>query len=224
MNELQSSILKKIESYVSDKMNSVDAGHDMRHIYRVLKNAQKINETEQGDGFLIKAGVLLHDITDEKLFDKNQAEIDLEIFLEKIGLGEPLIKNIFKIINAVSFGSEIDGSGDLTLEQKVVRDADRLDAMGAIGIARTFHYGGSKNREIFNPDFPPQTYRTTQEYRKSVSPTINHFYEKLLLLKNKMETNTGRQRAEERHNYMVGFLRQFYKEMDEEGFSLDGNN
>ena len=212
-------LLKDIELYVEEKMRMVDAGHDMSHIRRVLANAKNINEVEQGDVFLIEASVLLHDITDEKLFVKKEAEKELVIFLTKIGIEKDLVEKLICIINSVSFGGELDGTVMLTLEQKVVRDADRLDAIGAIGIARTFHYGGNKNREIYNPDILPQTYQSTQEYRKSNSPTINHFYEKLLLLKDKMETECGKQLAEKRHDYMLGFLKQFY---DEVGQNVEG--
>ncbi len=210
-------LLKDIEQYVAEKMKMVDAGHDMSHIRRVLANAKSINEVEKGDVFLIEAGVLLHDITDEKLFVKEEAEEELVVFLIKIGIERQLVNKLIAIVNSVSFGAELNGEVTLTLEQKVVRDADRLDAIGAIGIARTFHYGGSKNREIYNPDILPQTYQSTQEYRKSNSPTINHFYEKLLLLKDKMETACGKQLAEKRHDYMLGFLKQFYDEVGQNG-------
>lgn len=145
-------------------------------------------------------------------------------FFERIGLPIETGVSLLNIINAVSFGAGIEGVETLSLEQKIVRDADRLDAIGAIGIARTFHYGGRKNREMFNDAYPPQTYQTSEDYRNNTSPTIHHFYEKLLLLKDKMETPSGRRMAVERHNYMLGFLKQFYREIDEEGFALDGYN
>ncbi len=202
-------------------MNSVDAGHDMSHIRRVIKNAIRINEDEGGDSFLVVVGALLHDITDEKLFDKNEAEKELNCFFNQIGLDKSINQKLLDIINAVSFAAEFDGSHELTLEQKVVRDADRLDALGAIGIARAFHYGGSKNRELFNPKIPPQVYQSKEEYRKSDSPTINHFYEKLLLLKDRMETQTGKRLAGQRHEFMIRFLNQFYEETGEKGFELE---
>jgi len=213
-------LLKDIEQYVEDKMKMVDAGHDMNHIYRVLANAKKINKVEQGNVFLVEAGVLLHDITDEKLFEKEKAEKELNSFLLGLGIKQELSETLFGIINAVSFGAEFDKKKQLTIEQKIVRDADRLDAIGAIGIARTFHYGGRKNREIFNKAIAPQVYQSTKEYRNSDAPTINHFYEKLLLLKDKMETNYGKQMAEQRHVFMLEFLEQFYKDVGESGFTL----
>lgn len=221
MKQNYTSILEHILKYVSDKLKIVDAGHNMSHVERVLKNAKRINELERGDAFLIEAGVLLHDVTDEKLFDKTLAEQELKVFLHQIGLKDKIINCLFDIINSVSFGAELDGSNPLMIEQKVVRDADRLDAMGAIGIARAFHYGGGINRQIFDPTIPPQRYSNTQEYRKSTAPTINHFYEKLLLLKDRMETPTGKSLAVQRHQYMIGFLNQFYDEMGEEGFKAE---
>ena len=200
-------------------MKAVDAGHNMSHVERVLKNAKRINQFERADAFLVEAGVLLHDVTDEKLFDKIEAELELKIFLRQIGIEDEIVELLLDIINSVSFGSEFDGTSPLTLEQKVVRDADRLDAMGAIGIARAFHYGGSINRQIFDPAVPPRKYKNKEEYRNSIAPSINHFYEKLLLLKDRMETPTGKALALQRHQYMLGFLNQFYDEMGEEGFS-----
>ncbi len=219
MKDNPTSILKHIHKYVADKMKVVDAGHNMSHVERVLKNAKQINQFEKGDAFLVEAGVLLHDVTDEKLFDKSAAEHELKIFLRQIGVEDKMIDLLLGIINSVSFGSEFDGVNQLTLEQKVVHDADRLDAVGAIGIARAFHYGGSINRQIFDAAVPPKKYRNTQEYRNSTAPTINHFYEKLLLLKDRMETPTGKFLALQRHQYMLGFLNQFYDEMGEVGFS-----
>ncbi len=210
--------IEKIRNYASKKLEIVDAGHGFSHVERVLENARHINASEKGNWFLIEAGVLLHDVTDEKLFDKARAESELHSFLIEINLDLKSIQSIFNIINAVSFGGEFDHSNELSVEQKVVRDADRLDAIGAIGIARTFHYGGSKNREIFNPGFPPQKYNSTKEYRQTTSPTINHFYEKLLLLKDRMETSTGKKIAEQRHQFMLDFLSQFYKELGVQGF------
>ncbi|MCW3804343.1 HD domain-containing protein [Plebeiibacterium marinum] len=218
MNSHQEELLKHIYDYVSDKLKHVDAGHDLSHVLRVLHNAIHINGVEKANGFLVEAGALLHDITDEKLFDKSKAEHELHCFLHEIGLKDKEVLQIFEIINAVSFGSEFDKDRVLTPEQKVVRDADRLDALGAIGIARTFHYGGSKDRELFNPEIPPMAYQSTQEYRNSTSPTINHFYEKLLLLKDRMETEMGKELAKERHLFMEGFLKQFYSEIGHDGF------
>ncbi|TLX77590.1 HD domain-containing protein [Labilibacter sediminis] len=220
MTSHQSFLLNQIKKYASNQLNAVDAGHDLTHIHRVLENARRINEIEKGDAFLIEAGVWLHDVTDEKLFDKQKAEAYLISFLKEIKVEEELISTLVNLINSVSFGSEFNGSKVLSKEQMIVRDADRLDAMGAIGIARTFHYGGSKNRELFNASIPPKTYASTEDYRKSESPTVNHFYEKLLLLKDKMETSTGKTMAEERHNFMLNFLKQFYAEIGEKGFSL----
>ncbi len=221
MNKDQLKYLKQIKDYVISKMESVDAGHDFSHIQRVLFNAVEINKKEHADEFFVEAGVLLHDVTDEKLFDRLKAEDELKNFLNKIGLSTDDITRLLDIIDVVSFGKEFDKKKELTLEQKVVCDADRLDAIGAVGIARTFHYGGSKNREIFNLEIPPRKYQSTKEYRKSTSPTINHFYEKLLLLKDKMQTGTGKSLAIERHRFMLDYLKQFYLELGVEGFKLE---
>jgi uncharacterized protein len=218
MNFSQLSVLKSIENYVVEQLLSVDAGHDMSHINRVLTNARIINQEENGDAFLVEAGVLLHDVTDEKFFDKVAAEEKLQDFLKEQGMADDVVGQLLDIIRHVSFGNEFDCSVPLTLEQKIVRDADRLDAIGAIGIARTFHYGGSKNREIFNADIPPQCYQSTSEYRNSQGPTVNHFYEKLLLLKDRMETESGRKMAEKRHLFMLKYLEEFYDEIGEKGF------
>ncbi len=221
MNADRAGLLRQIKDYVIEKLKYVDAGHDFSHIQRVLHNAVEINKKEKADDFFVEAGVLLHDITDEKLFNKVKAEEELKHFLSKIGLSSKEVSRLFNIIDVISFGKEFDKKKELTLEQKVVCDADRLDAIGAVGIARTFHYGGNKNREIFNKNIPPQKYQSTKEYRKSTSPTINHFYEKLLLLKDKMETDTGKTMAIERHRFMLEYLKQFYLEMGVEGFVLD---
>jgi uncharacterized protein len=214
--------LDQIRDYVSERLLTVDSGHDFSHVQRVLANAIQINVTEKGDSFLVEAGALLHDITDEKLFDKKKAEEDLVEFLGCIGLDSCRINEIIVIINRVSFGAEFGQRVSLSVEQKVVRDADRLDAMGAIGIARAFHYGGSRNREIFNSDIPPVQYSSTTEYRNSTAPTINHFYEKLLLLKDRMETPTGQKLAEQRHQFMLTYLKHFFNEIGFDGdWSLD---
>ncbi len=211
----ENQIISKTTDYVKAKLSQVDAGHNFSHIERVLKNALVINKLEKGDSFLIEMGVLLHDIADEKLFDREVAETELKDFLKNINVKPEDVDSLFEIIHAVSFGNEFDVSHVLTVEQKIVRDADRLDAIGAIGIARTFHYGGSKNREIYNKSIPPQKYTSKEAYRSSTSPTINHFYEKLLLLKDRMETKEGKRLAEERHEFMQLFLKQFYDEMGE---------
>ena len=213
-------LLNQIIQYATSQLGSVDAGHDITHVHRVLENSRQINKVEKGDEFIVEAGVWLHDVTDEKLFDKDEAERNLWCFFEKIGVHKDLADLLINLIDSVSFGGEIDSSKELSKEQKIVRDADRLDALGAIGIARTFHYGGAMNREMFNASISPQIYTSTKEYRNSQSPTINHFYEKLLLLKDKMETQTGRELAQERHEYMLSFLKQFYAEIGKKGFSF----
>ncbi len=213
-------LLDQIKEYVSAQFSQVEAGHDMSHIFRVVKNALRINQKENGNPFLVEAGALLHDICDEKLFEKEQAEIQSRVFLQSLNLDSSIINSLFEIIHSVSFGNAINQKQSLNLEQKIVRDADRLDAIGAIGIARTFSYGGMKKRAFFDIDIPPVKHTSSESYRKSNSPTINHFYEKLLLLKDLMETKTGKLLAEQRHQFMLQYLEQFYSELDTKGFHL----
>ncbi len=215
MNLQDKDILCHITEYVQRKLKTAEAGHNFSHTERVLKNARQINMQEKGDPFMVEIGALLHDVTDEKLFNKMEAEKELNEFLFQVGLNGLQISRLFELINSVSFGNEFDGSFVLTKEQKVVRDADRLDAIGAIGIARTFHYGGTKNRELYNKDISPRQYSSQEEYRSSTSPTINHFYEKLLLLRDRMETQEGKRLAQERHAFMELFLKHFFDEVGE---------
>ncbi len=215
MSLSEKTILLRITEYVKRKLNEVDAGHNFSHTERVLNNARQINKHEKAETFIIEMGALLHDVTDEKLFNKREAEKELSAFLQQTGLHDLQISRLFELINSVSFGNEFESSAVLTKEQKVVRDADRLDAIGAIGIARTFHYGGTKNREIYNKEISPRLYSSRDEYRNSTSPTINHFYEKLLLLKDRMETQEGKRLAQERHDFMELFLEHFFNEVEE---------
>lgn len=211
--------IKRIEEYVSSKLSVVDAGHDMSHINRVVINAKVIQQQEGGRLFVVVAGALLHDILDEKLFDPTEAEFELRDFLKSIYISLDEINLLVSLIKCISYGSEFDNNkDDLFLEAKIVSDADKLDAMGAIGIARTFHFGGYKNRKIYDIDVSPVRYSSTKEYRKSAAPTINHFYEKLLLLKDKMKTKTGKLLAEQRHLFMEKYLKQFFEEIQENPF------
>lgn len=212
-----------IEQYVANQFNNVEAGHDLSHIERVYKNAIAINKKEKADSFLVEAAVLLHDIADEKLFIKEDAEAKLDLFFQEIQLNKTVANEIIDIIENVSFGNSIDKNIILSKEQKVVRDADRLDAIGAVGIARAFQYGGHKNRALIDIENPPQKYLSKEDYRNNNGSTINHFYEKLLLLKDKMETETGKELAQQRHDFMLSYLKQFYSEINFEGFSsLEG--
>ena len=213
-----SEIVNKTILFVKAKLDNAEGGHDWFHIERVYKNALSIADNENCNVLVVKLAALLHDIADSKFY-KGVETIGPKIareFLESENLDEESIQHVIHIIENISFkGGNIEKKFS-SIELDIVQDADRLDAMGAIGIARTFNYGGFKNRPLYNPSIAPNLHLSKEEYKNSVSPTINHFYEKLLLLKDKMNTETGKQIAQERHHYMEGFLSQFYAEWDGE--------
>lgn len=213
MNNQQ--LIDNTKQFVKDTLKNAEGGHDWFHTERVYKNALLISKGETVSKLVVELGALLHDIADSK-FNNGDDTIGPKIaaeFLVKQNVATDVINHVIKIIENVSFSSNIDKTAAFhSKELEVIQDADRLDALGAIGIARTFNYGGFKNRALYNPDIKPNLNLTKEEYKASTAPTINHFYEKLLLLKDKMNTKTGRKIAEERHNYMVDFLKQFYAE------------
>ncbi|VAW27118.1 HD domain protein, partial [hydrothermal vent metagenome] len=178
------------------------------------KLAVRIAEREKADLFVVNLGALLHDIADAKFHDGDETvgPQKAEDFLQSLSLPEEIISKILNIIRFVSFKNRDEKPADDSLELRIVQDADRLDALGAIGIARAFSYGGFKNREMYNPDILPKLKMNKAEYKKSESTTINHFYEKLLLLKEMMHTKTGKQLATKRHRFMEEFLKEFYAE------------
>ncbi|MFZ5966418.1 MAG: HD domain-containing protein [Bacillota bacterium] len=202
--------------YVRGKLEGEGSGHDWWHVYRVYKSAKAIAANEKADEFIVSLGALLHDIADFK-FHNGDMEVGPRVakeWLESLHVDEEIITHIEYIIRNVSFkGAKVKMTMD-TIEGKIVQDADRLDAIGAIGIARTFAYGGFKNREIYNPDVKPQIHETFEQYKSGSGHSINHFYEKLLLLKDMMNTETGRKMAEERHKFMEIYLKEFYDEWD----------
>jgi len=191
--------------FVKRELENAEGGHDWFHIERVYKNALLIANGEDCDILVVKLGALLHDIADSKFHngDETLGPKKARLFLESENVPEKTILHIINIIDNISFkgGNVIKNFHSLELD--IVQDADRLDAIGAIGIARTFNYGGFKNRSIYNPNIAPNLHMSNEEYKNSTAPTINHFYEKLLLLKDKMNTKTGIQIAEERHQFMV---------------------
>ncbi|MFD2567137.1 HD domain-containing protein [Pseudotenacibaculum haliotis] len=211
----QELIIENTVNFVKKTLENAEGGHDWFHIHRVYSNAKLIAEGEDVDAFVVSLGALLHDIADAKFYDGDESvgpRVARE-FLESQQVDEKVIIHIENIIKYISFKSSLDSENIFTSpELSVVQDADRLDAIGAIGIARCFNYGGFKNRVLYDPSISPNLNMTKEEYKKSASPTINHFYEKLLLLKDKMNTKTGKRIAEERHSYMEGFLTQFYNE------------
>ncbi len=202
--------------FVKETLAQAEGGHDWFHIERVYKNAVLIAATEVCNIEIVQLGALLHDIADSKFHDGDET-IGPKIarsFLETKNVASATIDHVIGIIENISFkGGNVERKFS-SIELDIVQDADRLDAIGAIGIARTFNYGGFKNRALYHPDIAPNLTMTKEEYKNSEAPTINHFYEKLLLLKDKMNTKTGKQIAQERHRYMEGFLEQFYAEWE----------
>lgn len=218
MQENKSDIINKTILFVKETLKGAEGGHDWWHIYRVWKNSKLINETEQAGSFIIELGALLHDIADSKFYDGNE-EIGPQkarVFLESLSVNEGDIEHIVNIIQNISYKGGNFKQNFQSSELDIIQDADRLDAIGAIGIARTFNYGGFKNRELYNPEIPPQLNMSKEEYKNSTAPTINHFYEKLLLLKDKMNTQTGKEIAQQRHLFMKQYLEQFYNEWEGE--------
>ena len=211
-------LINKTILFVKEKLENAEGGHDWFHIERVFKNAVLISKNEVCDVTVVKLGALLHDIADSKFHDGDETvgpRIARE-FLESENVDEEIIMHVVNIIENISYKGGNFEKKFSSIELDVVQDADRLDAIGAIGIARTFNYGGFKNRALYDPNIAPNSSMTKEEYKKNDSPTLNHFYEKLLLLKDKMNTQTGKQIAQERHRYMEGFLSQFYAEWDGE--------
>lgn len=205
-------------AFVKRELENAEGGHDWFHIERVYKNTLAIAKTEKCDLLVCQLGALLHDIADSK-FHNGDEEIGpkkARQFLESENVSEEVIEHVIQIIKNISFkGGNFEKQFN-SIELQIVQDADRLDAIGAIGIARTFNYGGFKNRVIYNPEISPNLKMSKEEYKNSEAPTINHFYEKLLLLKDKMNTESGKKIAAKRHVYMEDFLEQFYAEWNGE--------
>lgn len=204
--------------FVKNQLAHAEGGHDWFHIERVYKNALLIaeEEEEECDLSVVKLAALLHDIADSKFHDGDESvgPKTARTFLESQNVSEDIILHVIAIIENISFkGGNFEKKFN-SKELEIVQDADRLDAIGAIGIARTFNYGGFKNRPLYNPNIQPNLNMSKEEYKNSESPTLNHFYEKLLLLKDKMNTETGKKIAQKRHDFMVTFLSQFYAEWD----------
>ena len=207
-------IINKTKEYIRERMEGEATGHDWWHVLRVYKTSKYIGSKENADMFVVELAALLHDISDWK-FNNGDSSVGAKLasqWLKTLDVEEGVISKIADIIKTLSFKGGTQSSYQQTIEGKVVQDADRLDAIGAIGIARTFAYGGFKGREIYSPDLSPETYSDFEEYKNSKGTTINHFYEKLLLLKDLMNTETGKTIAKQRHEFMESYLTQFYKE------------
>ncbi len=212
-------IIQQTKDYVEKQFSGEGTGHDWWHMYRVWKLAKHITSKEsKADMFVVELGALLHDIADWK-FNDGDMEAGPKAahkWLESLGVNEDIIQAVEDIIRNVSFkGAQVKQNMN-SLEGQIVSDADKLDAVGAIGIARTFAYGGAHDTPIYDPNIKPVNHKTFEEYKNSKSHTINHFYEKLLLLKDKLYTQTARDIATHRHEFMQQYLDEFYKEWDGE--------
>jgi uncharacterized protein len=209
-------IINATVHFVKTTLQGAEGGHDWFHIERVWKTAVTISKTENVNDFVVALAALLHDIADAKFNDGNEetGPAIASRFLHSLAVSTDIIDHVENIIRNISFKGGNFTQTFSSPELAVVQDADRLDALGAIGIARAFNYGGFKNRELYNPSVAPDLHMTKETYKKTTAPTINHFYEKLLLLKDKMNTSTGRQMAKERHVFMETFLAQFYLEWE----------
>jgi uncharacterized protein len=213
VNTSEIQILKKTGDYVRNLFANEYTGHDWWHIDRVRNIALKIAETEGGNRFIIEMSALLHDVDDWKINGDGKVSKTTD-WLKNIKTPKSETEKILEIIDQVSFkGAGVINSA-ASLEARIVQDADRLDAIGAIGIARTFAYGGSKGRPIYHPNIKPELHNDFESYKKTTSPTINHFYEKLLLLKNRLNTVTAIEMAKKRHIFMEQFLEQFFTEWE----------
>ena len=211
-------IIEKTITFVKETLSNAEGGHDWFHTERVWKVAKHIAESESVDSLVVELGALLHDIADSK-FHNGDETIGPKVasgFLTSQNVDPIIISHVVNIIKHISFKGGNETQLFKSPELDVVQDADRLDAIGAIGIARTFNYGGFKNRPLYDPAIPPKLHMTREEYKKHAAPTINHFYEKLLLLKDRMNTATGKRMAERRHAFMEEFLERFYGEWEGE--------
>lgn len=216
MTEQETEIINKTIDFVKKSLKQAEGGHDWYHAYRVWKMATQIAKEEKADLFIVQLGALLHDIADAKFHNGNE-ELGPELatnFLSSIGARESVTNHVVAIIQNISFKSSFEQNGFNSIELDIIGDADRLDAIGAIGIARTFNYGGHKGFPLYDPDIPPKKYQNKEDYKKSNAPTINHFYEKLFLLKGRMKTETGKRLAEQRHLFMENYLQQFFEEWE----------
>lgn len=211
-------ILQKTVSFVQAQLQGAEAGHDWWHIERVWNNVKLILQQVPANPIVCELAALLHDIADSKFHhgDEDLGPRIAEEFLLENGVDVQVVLQVKSIIQHMSYRSSFDQSSYRSIELEVVQDADRLDAIGAIGIARAFHYGGFKNRPLYDPTIPVEGTMTKEKYTQSTSPTIHHFYEKLLLLRDKMNTDAAKQLAEKRHQFMERYLEQFYAEWNGE--------
>jgi len=212
-------ILRETLDHVREVFQGEPSGHDWWHIHRVWRNAIALCQEEQADRFVVELAALLHDLDDWKLDPTSDGTpVRAEAWLRKMAVAPAILEHVCAIIRQLSFKGAGVANGINTLEGRIVQDADRLDALGAVGIGRAFAYGGHKGRAMHDPAQAPQLHATFEEYQRSEGTTLNHFHEKLLLLKARMNTETAKRIAEERHAYMEGFLKQFLREWDAQDF------
>lgn len=214
-----SALISNAKTYVKQLLSGEGSGHDWFHILRVYETAKNIaNQTPSADLEIVELGALLHDVGDHKFHngDHTVGPKMVTDWMTENGASQEQIQRVVAIVKEISYkGAEV-ATPMSSVEGQIVQDADRLDAIGAIGIARTFAYGGNKNRLMYDPDVPPVMHQDFESYKSTTAPTINHFYEKLLLLKDRMNTPVGKQMATDRHAYMEEFLAQFYAEWNGE--------
>lgn len=215
MNKQQKEVIYKTVKYMKELLSGEGTGHDWLHIERVWANARRINKAEKADAFVVELAALLHDISDWKFNggDETAGAKKAAAWLNKLGVESEVVRQVAEIIENSSFKGAKVKNKIRTIEGKILQDADRLDAMGAIGVARAFAYGGSKGHEIYNPEIKPKLHSSAKEYKTNKSTTINHFHEKLLLLHDLMHTKTGRKLAERRHKFMQSYLKEFMGEV-----------
>ena len=209
-------VIEEVKKYVKKDLEGETTGHDWWHSWRVWKLSKKIAKKEGGDLFIIELAALLHDIADWKFYGGNAKTgvNKVKKLLRKLAVDEEIINHICHIIENISFkGAGVKNKIE-TKEGMIVQDADRLDVLGAIGIARTFAYGGFKKREIYNPDIKPKLHKSFKEYKNSKNTSINHFYEKVLLLKDRLNTKTAKKIARQRHKFLEDYLEEFFKEWE----------
>lgn len=208
-------LIENTVQFVKQTLAQAEGGHDWWHVHRVWQLSKSIAEKEPGaDLQVVELGALLHDIADSKFYNGNE-EVGPQMaadFLSAQKVEDAVVEKVLSIIRHISFKNSFEQQTYYSKELAIVQDADRLDAIGAIGIARTFNYGGFKGRELYNPSVKPDSNLTKEKYKNSTAPTINHFYEKLLLIKDKMNTKTGKKMAEHRHQYMEQYLKEFFDE------------
>ncbi|SEG74995.1 HD domain-containing protein [Sphingobacterium lactis] len=214
----QNDIIEKTAAFVAEKLKDAESGHDWWHILRVWNNTKLILQEEEADAFVCELTALLHDIADSKFHggDETVGPRVAGEFLSSLQVEPSVIEHVQQIILNMSYKASLGEVGFHSKELEVVQDADRLDAIGANGVARAFNYGGYKNREIYNPEIPVIENQSKEAYKQTTAPTINHFYEKLLLLKDKMNTKAAKNIAAGRHQFMESFLQQFYGEWNGE--------